>query len=77
VIAEGALDEKMLDENILQCDTSILAGKELAGILQEGDVVYMKGSQGMRMERAVSMILASAHDPKSVLVRQEKEWEKR
>jgi UDP-N-acetylmuramoyl-tripeptide--D-alanyl-D-alanine ligase len=77
VVAEGALDEKMLDENILQCDTSVLAGKELVEILQEGDVVYMKGSQGMRMERAVAMILASTHDPKSVLVRQEKEWEKR
>jgi UDP-N-acetylmuramoyl-tripeptide--D-alanyl-D-alanine ligase len=77
VIAEGALDEKMLDENILQCDSSILAGKELVAMLKEGDAVYIKGSQGMRMEKAVSMILASTHDPANTLVRQEKEWRNR
>lgn len=73
-IAEGALDGKMLDENIMQCDTSIDAGKELVQILKEGDVVYVKGSQGMRMERAVKMILAETHNPHHYLVRQEKEW---
>lgn len=77
VIAEGALDGKMLDDNIMECDTSLDAGKELVQVLGEGDVVYMKGSQGIRMERAVKMILASTHDPKQVLVRQEKEWERR
>lgn len=77
VTAEGALDEKMLDENIMQCDTSIDAGKELVKILEPGDIVYVKGSQSMRMERAISMILASTHNPKAVLVRQEDEWMKR
>ena len=56
------------------CDTSIDAGKELVQILKEGDVVYMKGSQSVRMERAVKMILKETHDPKHVLVRQEGEW---
>ncbi len=77
VIAEGALDEKMLDDNIMQCDSSIDAGKELARILQKGDVVYIKGSQGVRMERAIKMILASTHNPAAVLVRQEDEWLRR
>jgi UDP-N-acetylmuramoyl-tripeptide--D-alanyl-D-alanine ligase len=73
-MAEGALDAKMLDENIMQCDTSIDAGKELVQVLGPNDIVYMKGSQGIRMERAVKMILAETHNPKQVLVRQEKEW---
>lgn len=73
-MAEGALDGGMLDENIMQCDTSIDAGKELVQVLQPGDVVYMKGSQGVRMEHAVKMILAETHDPRKVLVRQEKQW---
>lgn len=73
-IAEGALDGKMLDENIMQCDTSIDAGKELVQVLKEGDVIYMKGSQSIRMEYAVKMILAETHDPRKVLVRQEKQW---
>jgi UDP-N-acetylmuramoyl-tripeptide--D-alanyl-D-alanine ligase len=73
-IAEGALDGKMADENIMQCETSIDAGKELVQILRSGDVVYMKGSQGVRMERAVKMILAETHNPHKYLVRQEKQW---
>lgn len=72
--AEGALDGGMDEMSIMECDTAIDAGKELVKILQPGDVVYLKGSQGMRIERAVSMILAEHHSPKSVLVRQEKEW---
>lgn len=77
VIAEGALDEKMEDDKIIECDTSIDAGKELVKIIQEGDVIYVKGSQSMRMERAIKMILAENHNPASVLVRQEDEWSKR
>lgn len=74
VMAEGALDEKMLDENIMECDTSLDAGKELVQILGPHDVVYIKGSQSMRMEKAVKMILAKTHESEKVLVRQEKEW---
>jgi UDP-N-acetylmuramoyl-tripeptide--D-alanyl-D-alanine ligase len=77
MMAEGALDGGMADENIMQCDTSIDAGKELVQILQAGDVVYMKGSQGVRMERAVKMILAETHPPEKYLVRQEKQWKSR
>ncbi|MCF7844118.1 UDP-N-acetylmuramoyl-tripeptide--D-alanyl-D-alanine ligase [Candidatus Gracilibacteria bacterium] len=76
-IAEGALDGKMHDDNIMQCDTAIDAGKELAQVLGPNDIIYMKGSQGIRMERAVKMILAETHEPKKVLVRQEKEWSSR
>jgi UDP-N-acetylmuramoyl-tripeptide--D-alanyl-D-alanine ligase len=77
VMAEGALDMKMSDANIMQCDSSIDAGKELVQVIGAGDVIYMKGSQGVRMERAVKMILAETHNPKHVLVRQEREWQKR
>lgn len=73
-IAEGALDGKMKDGTIVECDNSILAGKELVNILKEGDIIYVKGSQSMRMERMVKMILAEEHKPHEVLVRQEKEW---
>lgn len=77
ITAEGALDGKMPDENIMQCDTAIDAGKELVQIIQPGDVLYVKGSQSMRMERAIKMILAETHDSKTVLVRQEVDWAKR
>lgn len=73
-IAEGALDGKMDDMNIMQCETAVEAGKELVQVIRPGDVIYMKGSQGIRMEHAVKMILAETHDPRKYLVRQEKQW---
>ncbi len=72
--AEGALDAGMNDLHILECESSIDAGKELVNLIQEGDVIYVKGSQSMRMEKTVKMILASEHDPHKLLVRQDKEW---
>jgi hypothetical protein len=36
--------------------------------------VYLKGSQSMRMERAVKMILSETYDASKVLVRQDSEW---
>lgn len=77
VTAEGALDEKMDDENIMECDTSIDAGKELVKIIVPGDIIYVKGSQSMRMERTIKMILDATHNPSTVLVRQEDEWSTR
>jgi UDP-N-acetylmuramoyl-tripeptide--D-alanyl-D-alanine ligase len=74
VMSEGALDAGMLDENIMQCESSIDAGKELVQVIQKGDVIYMKGSQSIRMERAVRMVLAETHNPHTLLVRQEKDW---
>jgi UDP-N-acetylmuramoyl-tripeptide--D-alanyl-D-alanine ligase len=77
ITAEGALDGKMLDDNIMECDTSLDAGRELVKIIEPGDVLYVKGSQSMRMEKAIKMILAKTHDPRQVLVRQESDWLKR
>ena len=76
-IAEGALDNGMNGEAVIQCENSRDAGREVLKILQAGDVVYLKGSQGMRMERAVKMLLADHIDPHQHLVRQEEEWLKR
>jgi UDP-N-acetylmuramoyl-tripeptide--D-alanyl-D-alanine ligase len=75
--AEGALDAKMNEIDIMECDNAIEAGKELVKILEKGDVVYCKGSQSVRLERAVKMILAETHPAEKYLVRQEVEWKKR
>lgn len=49
------------------------AAAHLADFVQEGDVVLIKGSQSMRMERIVEALLADKTDI-TKLVRQEKEW---
>lgn len=76
-IVEGALDADMSEKNILDFDDSRTLGKYLEGIIKEGDVILIKGSQGMRMERAVLEIMAEPERASELLVRQEEEWEGR
>lgn len=47
--------------------------RELQNVLQEGDVVLIKGSQGIRLEHTVKGLLADSTDARN-LVRQEPEW---
>ncbi len=53
------------------------AGKELEAVLEEGDVVLVKGSQGMRMEKTVLEIMAEPALAGELLCRQEPDWLRR
>ncbi len=55
-------------------NTSIEAAEKVPALLRDGDVVLVKGSQGIRMERIVKVLLDPGIDSANVLVRQEKEW---
>jgi UDP-N-acetylmuramyl pentapeptide synthase len=76
-IAQGALDNGMLDKNILQFEDSGKAGRELQNLLQEEDCVLVKGSQSIRMERVVEEVMADPTQAGRLLVRQDSEWKKR
>lgn len=53
------------------------AGAQLTDIIVQGDVVLVKGSQGMRMEKVVERILRDGEDVRSVLCRQNDAWRTR
>lgn len=74
-IVEGALDSDMSEKNIIEFDDSRTAGKYLESVIGKGDVVLVKGSQGVRMERAVEEIMAEPQRASEILVRQEEEWQ--
>lgn len=73
-IVEGALDADMSEKKIVEFDDSRLAGKYLEENLKAGDVILVKGSQGIRMERVVEEIMAEPERASELLVRQEEEW---
>ena len=93
IIADSAMKNGMSGENICICGDSIETGKELLRILEDlkekdykngkiekeigGNLIFVKGSQGARMEKIVKMILADHHNSNIDLVRQDKAWKER
>ena len=74
---DGALEAGMAGSTILQFDEARAAGRALQHLLNPGDVVLIKGSQGVRMERTTEEIMAHPEEKERLLVRQESEWLKR
>lgn len=65
---------KAMNVDGLNFNTSTEAGEYLKGIVGSGDVIFVKGSQSMRMERVSKILLAEPEKAVDLLVRQEKEW---
>lgn len=76
-IAKGALNARMDESHIFQYDDAATAGRELERMLMAGDVVLLKGSQGVRLERIVEEIMAEPERAEELLVRQDPMWKKR
>ena len=76
-IKEGAIDNKMHKENIYEFSNSREVGCFLESFIEKHDLVFIKGSQGMRMERTVETILEDKKNKEKLLVRQEPEWKKK
>ena len=72
-IAEAAFNQ-MSSDNIHKFETSDEAKLKVKELIKEGDLVLIKGSQGMRMEKIVEEIMAEPDKKKDLLVRQSKKW---
>ena len=77
--AESAHQNGMPKESIriYEMKEAERAGTDLRNELKEGDVVLVKGSQGIRMERTVRAIMAEPNQAEELLVRMDAEWQNR
>lgn len=74
IIAEAA-EKAGLSRKRIFCFMNIHeAGMQLQQKIQSGDLILIKGSQGVRMEKIVKEIMAEPARAKDLLVRQTKQW---
>ncbi|MFH1661840.1 MAG: UDP-N-acetylmuramoyl-tripeptide--D-alanyl-D-alanine ligase [Candidatus Falkowbacteria bacterium] len=73
-IARGAKRIGMLSDNVFHFANTYNAGKFIQERISQGDLILIKGSQGMRMEKIVKEIMAEPLRAKELLVRQGEEW---
>jgi len=75
--ADEALNKGFAKKNLYSFDTSLLAANFLKDFIKKGDIVLIKGSQGIRLERATEAVMAHPELKGKLLCRQEKEWKNR
>ena len=64
----------MKEKNILEFKNAVEAGEYLETFIKDRDLILLKASQGVRMERTVEIILKDKENKEKLLVRQNKEW---
>jgi len=71
----GAKDNGLNEKQLFHFDSTKEASEFLLGKINNGDVILIKGSQSMRMEKIVKTLIAEPERAKELLVRQGTEWE--
>jgi len=71
---DGALSAGFDKNKTFHFDDSGSAGRFLQDKLEAGDLVLVKGSQGVRLEKIVKEIMAEPNRAKELLVRQDEDW---
>ncbi len=74
-IADEARLRGMDDKEIFSFDYAEEAGKFLQDRMERGDMILIKGSQGVRMEKIVKEVMDEPLKACDLLVRQDKSWE--
>lgn len=76
-IADEARAHGFNPDSIFEFDISQDAAKKLEEIIEKGDLILVKGSQSIRMERVVEAIMAEPEKAGELLVRQDKVWKQK
>ena len=67
-IAKGARENGMAKDKIFEFHTSEEAGKPLQVLMKQGDIILIKASRAMKMEKIVKEIMAEPRKAKRLLV---------
>jgi len=68
------LKHNFVKDNIFSFNNSPDAGRKLQEVMREGDLILVKGSQGMRMEKVVEEVMAKPQKADELLCRQSEDW---
>jgi UDP-N-acetylmuramoyl-tripeptide--D-alanyl-D-alanine ligase len=70
----GEEAEKCGLKKVIYFSDSLSAAENILDIINEGDLILVKGSQGARLERVVKVLMLEPEKSLELLVRQGKEW---
>lgn len=70
----SALVKKTTAKKVFHFSSSKETCENIDDKIKEGDIIYIKGSQGARMERVVERLMQNPEKKSELLVRQEEEW---
>ena len=62
-VAAGARAAGMLPDAIVICSDALEAADQIEGLVTDGDVLLVKGSRGMRLERVIERLTSTASVP--------------
>jgi O-antigen/teichoic acid export membrane protein len=77
IIAEQAIAKGLPEERVVAMDTSAEAMHVVHDLVEEGSLVLVKGSQGVRLEKVVKEIMAEPMKARDLLCRQDDTWLRR
>lgn len=75
-IADSALQYGLSEKNILQYDDADQAVPEIKRLVQTGDCILVKASQGVRAEKIVHALMQDPSNASELLVRQDDFWKR-
>lgn len=74
LIADAAIAAGMAADHVWSFDNSPEAGRFLQDRIEQGDLLLVKGSQGVRMEKIVKELMAEPLKAEELLCRQDGKW---
>lgn len=72
--AKSIIHQGELNKKVIYFDNPTQAGEEVKKIVQEDDLILVKGSQSMRMEKVVEKLMLDSARSRSLLCRQSRSW---